>query len=99
MTTKIPPNTIYVRSMGKALEVTAIITTEDEANAHMERHDNDTVVACFGSLTHAPARHPHGFHATYVCDSLISHLAGGLAPHRRIRQASPADKRAARCGA
>jgi hypothetical protein len=42
---------LYVRSMGKLLRVTAIFQTDDEANAHMARGDNnDAVVAVFGPL-------------------------------------------------
>ena len=39
---------LYVRSMGKMLRVTAIWPTDAEANADMERHTNDAVVAVFG---------------------------------------------------
>ena len=42
--------TIYVRSMGKALRVTGLFETDAGANAWMERHDNDAVVACWGHL-------------------------------------------------
>lgn len=44
-----PEQALYVRSMGKALRVTAIFQTDAEANAHMERTD-DAVVAVFGPL-------------------------------------------------
>lgn len=38
--------TLYIRSMGKALRVTAIFTSADAANAHMARPgNNDAVVA------------------------------------------------------
>ena len=38
----------YIRSMGKALRVTAMFTSDDAANRHMERPgNNDAVVAVF----------------------------------------------------
>jgi hypothetical protein len=40
---------LYVRSMGKALRVTAIALTDDAANAHCAR-TNDAVVACVGRV-------------------------------------------------
>jgi hypothetical protein len=40
--------TIYVRSMGKALRVTAMFTDEAEANRYMERNADEGVVAVFG---------------------------------------------------
>lgn len=39
--------TLLIRSMGKALRVTAIADNDDDANAHMERSD-DAVIAAFG---------------------------------------------------
>lgn len=44
-----PEQTLYIRSMGKALQVTAIFTDISAANRHMER-SNDAVVAEFGKL-------------------------------------------------
>lgn len=41
---------LYVRSMGKALRVTAIATSDAEANAYMETHDVAACVAVFGSF-------------------------------------------------
>ena len=42
--------TMYVRSMGKALRVTAIFDNDDAANAHMAKNDEDAVVAVFGKF-------------------------------------------------
>lgn len=43
--------TLYVRSMGKALKVTAMFTDEDKANAYMAKPDNNGgVVAVFGKF-------------------------------------------------
>lgn len=39
---------LLIQSMGKALRVTAIYSTDDDANSHMQRHPNDAVIACFG---------------------------------------------------
>ena len=39
---------LYVRSMGKALRVTAIHTSDAEANAYMGRHRDEGCVAVFG---------------------------------------------------
>lgn len=36
---------LYIRSMGKALRVTAIFRTNDEANAFMAKHDEQACVA------------------------------------------------------
>ena len=41
---------MYVRSMGKALRVTAVFTSDDEANAYMHKNKNEGVIACFGNL-------------------------------------------------
>ena len=41
---------LYVFSMGKKLRVTAIFDNADEANAHMERHRDDAVIAVFGAF-------------------------------------------------
>jgi hypothetical protein len=38
---------LYVRSMGKALRVTAIFTSADEANVYMATHSDQAVVAEF----------------------------------------------------
>ena len=38
----------YIRSMGKLLQVTAIFTSDDDANAYMERNDSAAVVANCG---------------------------------------------------
>ena len=40
--------TLYIRSMGKALRVSAIFTDRDEANAYMAKHDEQALVACCG---------------------------------------------------
>lgn len=50
---------LYVRSMGKALRVTAIALTDDAANAHCARTE-DAVVACVGSLVLMANKHDHG---------------------------------------
>jgi len=43
--------TLYVRSMGKVIEVTAIFSDDANANAHMAKpNNNDGVVACWGPL-------------------------------------------------
>jgi hypothetical protein len=45
-----PEHMLYVRSMGKALRVTAIFTNHDEANTYMDTHRDEGCVAVFGSL-------------------------------------------------
>lgn len=40
---------LFVRSMGKALRVTALFTSVDEANEYSKRHSDEGVVAEFGS--------------------------------------------------
>lgn len=39
---------LLIRSMGKNLRVTAIATTDDEANEYLRRHKDEAVIACFG---------------------------------------------------
>lgn len=50
---------LYVRSMGKALRVTAIFSEDDDANRHMAKSD-DAVVACFGRLTFMARKYDKG---------------------------------------
>lgn len=38
-------HTVYVRSMGKALRITAMFTSVDEANAYMENNTDEGVIA------------------------------------------------------
>jgi len=42
--------TIYVRSMNKALKVVAICSTDDEANDFCEKNVDTGVIAVFGEL-------------------------------------------------
>ena len=51
---------LYVRSMRKALRVTAIFTDDSEANAHMAKHPDDAVVACFGPFIFLASRRDKG---------------------------------------
>jgi hypothetical protein len=39
---------LLMRSMGKTFRITAIATSDEEANAHMARHDEEACIACFG---------------------------------------------------
>jgi hypothetical protein len=41
---------LYVRMYGKAVRVTAIFQNDDDANAFMARHPEQSVIACFGPL-------------------------------------------------
>ena len=41
---------LYVRSMGKLLEVTGAFTSDESANAWMLKHNGNGVVACAGDL-------------------------------------------------
>jgi hypothetical protein len=40
-----PEHVIYVRSMGKALRITAMFTNVADANAYLERHKDEGVIA------------------------------------------------------
>lgn len=42
--------TVYVRSMGKVLEVLAIVHGSDAANRYMTMHKDTAVIAEFGNL-------------------------------------------------
>ena len=39
---------LRICSMGKKLRVTAIATSDEEANEHMRKNPDDAVVACLG---------------------------------------------------
>ena len=39
---------MYVRSMGKALRITAIFHMADEANAYLDKHTDEAVIAVIG---------------------------------------------------
>jgi hypothetical protein len=39
---------LWVSSMGKKFRIRAISDSVDEANRFMERHDEATLIACFG---------------------------------------------------
>ncbi len=41
---------LWLCSMGKRFRVTAIFTDDAEANAHMERHDDQACIANFGAF-------------------------------------------------
>ena len=41
--------TVYVRSMGKVLEVSAIFDNDSDANKYMEKHHDEGVIAVFGN--------------------------------------------------
>jgi hypothetical protein len=51
---------VYVRSMGKALRVTAVFTSDDEANAYMAKHLDEGVVAQFGRFVLLANLHDRG---------------------------------------
>ena len=42
--------TIYVRSMGKALKVTALFTDADETNQYLEKHPDEGVIAVYAQF-------------------------------------------------
>lgn len=44
------PRVVYVRSMGKALRVTAIACTAEDANAYCATHRDEGVIADWGGL-------------------------------------------------
>jgi len=52
--------TLYVRSMGKALRLLAIADNDDDANRYMSRNDRAAVVACFGPLVLMADKHDNG---------------------------------------
>lgn len=51
---------LYVRSMGKALRVTAIFLTDAQANAYMATHDDQACVAVFGGLVLLASKYDPG---------------------------------------
>ncbi len=57
---KQPEQTVYVRSMGKALRILAIVSTVDEANKLCTVHTDWAVVAEYGGLIFLADRYDHG---------------------------------------
>lgn len=55
-----PAQSLYVRSMGKLLEVVAVADNDAEANAYMAKHDTAAVVAVFGPLVFLANKHDRG---------------------------------------
>jgi len=51
---------LYVRTMGKALRVTAIFTDMAACNAYLERHRDEGVVAEFAPFIFVAHLHDHG---------------------------------------
>jgi len=66
--TKLTHAVLHIRAMGRDVRVTAVFTQEAEANAHMERHPPDGVIAVEGSIIFlADVRDlgmPRRFHST-----------------------------------
>ena len=51
---------LYVRSMGKAFEVTGLFTSDDKANDWLSRHSGHGVIACAGNLVIAASMYDGG---------------------------------------
>jgi hypothetical protein len=51
---------LLFRSMGKSFAITAIATTDEEANEHMRKHDDDAVIASFGPFVLMANKHDAG---------------------------------------
>lgn len=51
---------LRVRSMGKSLRVTAITTSDDEANEHIRKNPTDAVIACLGPFVLLADKHDPG---------------------------------------
>jgi hypothetical protein len=67
---------LYVRSMGKLLRVTAIFDNDDDANRHMAQSgNNDAVVAVFGKLVLLADVYDQGLAVTPACCPY--HATGG----------------------
>jgi hypothetical protein len=41
-----PDQKLFIYSMGKRLRITAIFHGDDDANAYLERHSDEAVIAC-----------------------------------------------------
>ena len=58
---KIPTEqTLYIRSMGKALKVTAIFLDDDSANAYMAKNKDEGVVSVIGQFIFLANVYDHG---------------------------------------
>lgn len=51
-------NAMYVKSMGKLFPVSGIFATDDEANAYMETHGHEGVIAEFGGHVYVAPFNP-----------------------------------------
>lgn len=55
-----PEHIIYLRSMGKALRITAMFGTDDEANAYLEKHRDEGVIAVIQDIVFIANLHDKG---------------------------------------
>lgn len=55
-----PEQILHIYSMGKRLRVTAIFHSDAEANAHMERHPDEGVIAAFDPYVFLANIHDRG---------------------------------------
>lgn len=51
---------VYIRSMGKLLRITAIATSDDEANEYMEKHDDAAMIAECGEFIFMANKYDRG---------------------------------------
>ena len=51
---------LYIFSMGKKLRITAIFSNDADANSHMEKNQDDAVIACFEPFVFLANRHDRG---------------------------------------
>ena len=79
---------LYVHTMGRALRVSAIFGDAGSANAHMARHDEQALVACFGPFCLTADKHDKGdpLHAPRVVAERDT-LRFALAESERKREA------------
>lgn len=52
--------TLRIRSMGKSLKITAIATSDDEANEHMRKNKDDAVIAVAGPFVFMANKYDKG---------------------------------------
>jgi hypothetical protein len=53
-------NVIYVRSMGKALRITAMFNNDADANAYMEKNKDEAVIAVIEDIVFLANVHDKG---------------------------------------
>ena len=80
---------LYVRSMGKAFEVTGLFASDDEANDWMSRHSGHGVIACAGNLVIVASMYDGGTNAAFDLPTLPAKMDSPHAKYWRSGEVAP----------